>query len=79
MIPLLNIYPHSGLTRINVRFRSSFSSVVLINAPATPEVDFFVQSTAIYTGSDAVAFHAKYSSPVTPIVSLQVAISLRIC
>ena len=79
MIPPPNVYPHSGLTLIKVRFQSfCFSSIILIGVPATPESDFFVQNTAIFTGGDEAAFNARFPAPTTLVVGLNTAISPRI-
>jgi len=44
-------------------------SVMLMSFSATPAIEYFAQSTGLYFGGDANAFHARYPAPVTLLVS----------
>ena len=64
-------YPQAGSTPMDVCFQLLSSlSVVLINVPALPTVQIFLQNNMIYFGADADAFHTRYPAPVTLVVSM---------
>ena len=61
---------------MDVCFQPFCFSLVLINVPATPQSDFFVQNTAIFTSGDVATFNAAFPAPITLVVSLKIVISL---